>query len=267
MVGRKGEVAGGYGDGRAGIGVIGYLGAGMETIWPGWIDGSAAKIASTNGSKSSRTGCGTDHDDAHLQVRNVLLVRYALIQGQQDIVASELRRTQKLTVSLAFEARPLRGVSLVIWEAVTEIERQNTRPAGSSSNPGEEGFFCFLEGLDCHFTSDSRKLPEELVQGVAALQVVDEVLERNSSAAEAGGSAHDLRVGDDHRFSHSRLYSSLISAPDIGTPQWIKCSPFNRLLIAPEGLPSSENLRHGKAEACAQVPSRRVFYLTCQTPL
>lgn len=68
-----------------------------------------------------------------------------------------------------------------------------------------------LERLDRHFAGDGRELPEELVHGVTALQVVDEVFERNSGAAEAGRSAHDLWVGDNHRFRHSHLHFSVVS--------------------------------------------------------
>jgi len=55
-----------------------------------------------------------------------------------------------------------------------------------------------LERLDRHFASQCWKLPEELVQGVAAIEVIDEVLERNSGSAEAGCSAHDIRVGHNY---------------------------------------------------------------------
>ena len=63
-----------------------------------------------------------------------------------------------------------------------------------------------VKRLDRHFAGNRRELPQEFVQGVAAFQVVDEVLERNSRASEARGSAHDLRVGHNHRFNHSRLH-------------------------------------------------------------
>lgn len=67
-----------------------------------------------------------------------------------------------------------------------------------------------LESLVCHLAGNGRELAEELVERVAAFQVVDEVFERNSGAAEAGGSAHYLRVGDDYRFSHTRFDLTLI---------------------------------------------------------
>ena len=73
------------------------------------------------------------------------------------------------------------------------------------------------ESLECHFASHGRKLPEELVHGVPAFEVVDEVLKRNSRPAEAGGPAHDLRVGDNYRFRHAVFILRRCEATQTGT--------------------------------------------------
>jgi len=54
---------------------------------------------------------------------------------------------------------------------------------------------------------DGGKLPQELAQRMAALQVVDQILERHSGAAKTRGSAHDIRVADNYGLRHrSPLY-------------------------------------------------------------
>ena len=53
---------------------------------------------------------------------------------------------------------------------------------------------------------DSGELSQELTQGMATFEVVDEILERNASTSKAGRTAHNVRVAHDHLFSHS-LYS------------------------------------------------------------
>src|SRR5712692_5992334 len=54
----------------------------------------------------------------------MLLVRYALVDRQQDLVAGDLGSPQQLAVLLAFQTRPLSGVGIMVGEAVPEIEWQ-----------------------------------------------------------------------------------------------------------------------------------------------
>jgi hypothetical protein len=55
---------------------------------------------------------------------------------------------------------------------------------------------------------NSWKLPQELTQRMATLQVVNKVLERNSRFAKAWHTAHhDVLVPDDYRLSHNSTSS------------------------------------------------------------
>lgn len=68
-------------------------------------------------------GRGTDHDNGELTARRMLLMRYALIDGQEDVVARHLGSRQQLAIFPAFESRPLDCVHIVPSKVVAEVER------------------------------------------------------------------------------------------------------------------------------------------------
>jgi hypothetical protein len=91
------------------------------------------------------------------------------------------------------------------WKAVAEIERQALIQQKSSCDSGEQRLLRFLKRLNCLLTRDCWKLPQELAQRMATLDVVDQVLERNSRAPKAGRSVHDLRVDYNCGLYHGRF--------------------------------------------------------------
>ena len=51
-------------------------------------------------------------------------MRYPVVDRQQNVVVCNLGRPQQLAVFLAFQTRPLNGVSIMVGKAVPEIEWQ-----------------------------------------------------------------------------------------------------------------------------------------------
>jgi hypothetical protein len=94
---------------------------------------------------------------------------------------------------------------------------EGIHPAEASRNPVKQRLCRFFERLDRHFGCDGRELIEEFSQGMPALKVVHQVLERNSRATKTGCSVHDLGVHDNHALDRHRplLYPS---APEAGAP-------------------------------------------------
>lgn len=64
------------------------------------------------------------------------------------------------------------------------------------------GFCGLFEGLEGEFSADGGELAQEIVEGVAAFEIVDEVLEGHSRAPEAGGSSEDFGIDCDGGLGH-----------------------------------------------------------------
>ncbi len=97
-------------------------------------------------------------------------------------------------------------------------------PSGAQTSPrtGHHALASELKRGNGLFASNGRKLPEKLVQRVAALDVVEERLDRDASADEHGRSAQNLRVAVyDWRFvGHGYLRASLSLA--LGKRAWLR---------------------------------------------
>jgi hypothetical protein len=80
-----------------------------------------------------------------------------VIHCQQDVVSGRLGSPQQLSIFPAFETGPLSRVRFVTFMRFWR--------AGSP---------CFFKRLDRHLTRDAGKLPKELAQRMAALEVVNQ---------------------------------------------------------------------------------------------
>src|SRR5207248_8034143 len=69
-------------------------------------------------------GSRADENNRHPASRGTLLVRYSLIDSQQDIVSGSFRGSGQVSILLAFHSSPLCRVRVVLGKAVPEIERQ-----------------------------------------------------------------------------------------------------------------------------------------------
>lgn len=92
------------------------------------------------------------------------------------------------------------------------------RRAEASCHPGKQRFFRLFKGLDSHLARHAWELMQEFTRRTPALQVVNSVLERHSSAFEAGSSVHDFLVGHYGGIVHNifvlLLFAGLIDPPD-----------------------------------------------------
>jgi hypothetical protein len=73
----------------------------------------------------------------------------------------------------------------------TLVNQELSFELGDKAQPG------FFDGGDGKFAADTRILFEELVQGVATFQVVNQDLEWNTGSAEYGLSSEDISILDD----------------------------------------------------------------------
>lgn len=78
-----------------------------------------------------------------------------------------------------------------------------THPTVSSCDSGEQGVLRYSKRLNRHVAGDGGELAQEFVESVAAFEVVDEVLEGDARASEAGDAVEDLLVGNDDRLAHA----------------------------------------------------------------
>ena len=62
---------------------------------------------------------------------------------------------------------------------------------------------CQIAGLlqrsDSQFPADAGEVDEELIERVAAFEIIEQRLERDAGSGEAGGAPHDLGVAEDRR--------------------------------------------------------------------
>jgi hypothetical protein len=132
------------------------------------------------------------------------LVRYGPIYSQEDIVVRTFGRPQQFTVLFALETCPFNCVGLVAGKAMSEIDRQALIQQSFSHDAGEQRVLCLFKRLNGHIARDGGELPQEFVEGVTTLQIVDQVLERDSRAAEARDSVHDFRICHNYELSQLR---------------------------------------------------------------
>lgn len=86
---------------------------------------------------------------------------------------------------------------------------------GSDVDPARQGTRLppsgFTERFDREFSFHGRELPHKLIERISSPQIVDQGLERNARAAEAGYAAHHLGV---HYDGATLLHFSILSVSE-----------------------------------------------------
>src|SRR4030095_3699383 len=90
-------------------------------------------------------------------------------------------------------SHPISGAVLTSWPTRSRFRRLG-RHSSSRTRTGEERLLGLLQGRDGVFASAGGEILEDLRQGLARFEVVQQGLERHPSANEHRCATHDLRM-------------------------------------------------------------------------
>jgi len=111
---------------------------------------------------------------------SVVLLRLDSNRRLKDANAHLLRQIWSLPHHLIFKVR-------------RKTVSRHPRSLSKTVDTGRRSGF-FLEKRDHLFARDSRKTFKEILDRIAAFQIIDQILDRDASAGEAWRSAHDFRI-------------------------------------------------------------------------
>jgi hypothetical protein len=95
-------------------------------------------------------------------------MRDVLVNGNQNVKACFLRRSDEPTVGETLEPCEATSLAIVTCELMTKGLVDALVQQDTHSTAGEQSFFRFFKCLQCHFTADSRKPVEESLEGMAS---------------------------------------------------------------------------------------------------
>ncbi len=96
-------------------------------------------------------------------------------------------------------AHPLRGFVYLAPLPAGSIRRARS----SLSNVSEHAIFRFLEKRDHLFARDSRETFQEILDRLAAFEVINQILDWHTRARETRRTAHDFGIDFDDGFTHA----------------------------------------------------------------
>ena len=115
-------------------------------------------------------GSRADENNRHPASSGTLLVRYPLIDSQQDIVSGSLRGSEQVSILCCLSFQPTLPCARRAGESCAGNRAAVTHPKGSSRDLCEQRIFRFFQRTDGQLVRDGRELPQKLTEGMPALK-------------------------------------------------------------------------------------------------